>query len=122
MLRLLAASILLASLSWLPSCDGGSGGGGPAPADAAVTCCPIEQPTCDCFSIGGSPDTTGFDECASICDADPSGWELQKDSNGCPIWVGSEGSCLEPWVDAGVDAGAVDAAPELDGAGPADAS
>jgi len=93
-----------------------------ADIDALSACCEIEEPTCDCFHIGGTrnpnEDVPAF-QCTAICDAEPDGWVQDVDENGCPIlrWVGGTGSCI-PMIDAGDDASA-DAGGE-DGA-PADA-
>lgn len=70
-----------------------------------AVCCPLEVPTCDCFSTGGSRDLSEespFRQCAGLCDAEPDGWEEYTDSNGCPAlrWVGGTGSCFN-FVDAG---------------------
>ncbi len=75
-----------------------------APLPDGSMCCPLEEPTCDCFYTGGSPGEQGY--CSAICDAEPDGWVSDVDENGCPVlrWVGGTGSCL-PWPDAGVDAG-----------------
>jgi len=97
-------SIVVLALLLVPAACGGGGG---AP-DASSICCPIEEPTCDCFQIGG---TRQGGDCAAICDAEPDGWIESVDENGCPIleWVGGTGSCF--WLpDAGVDAGDPDAA------------
>lgn len=87
-----------------------------ASIDAASLCCEIEEPTCDCFQIGGTRDLTeevpAF-QCTAICDAEPDGWVDDVDENGCPIlrWVGGTGSCL-PFADASVtDAATADGGP-----------
>lgn len=76
-------------------------------------CCPIaENPTCDCFAIGGARDNRG--ECLSICDFHPGNAELVVDpASGCRVWreVQNGYSCFPPWdADAAVpDAQPVDA-------------
>jgi hypothetical protein len=66
-------------------------------------CCPIGQPSCNCFPVGGSR-RSGL--CTSICDAPPTGWRRTNDQNGCPVLVQDQptGSCLQPPHDAGMDA------------------
>ncbi len=105
---LLGASVALA----LAACNGTSSPSADAATDAIavgdgpIICCPLETPSCNCFHIGGSPDTAG--ECASICDAEPDGWVQEFDESGCPVLraVGGTGSCLElPDAGAAPDSG-----------------
>lgn len=82
----------------------GNDGSGPIDArigrDAPAECCPLEEPSCDCFYTGGSVENG----CSAICDARPDGWMQRVDENGCPEWVGGNDSCLESpdasWPDA----------------------
>ena len=65
-------------------------------------CCPIDEPTCDCFHVGG----LRANGCPAICDLSPSAVELQTDVYGCPVWVEVHSvSCFPEWdIDASVDA------------------
>ena len=78
-------------------------------------CCPIEQPSCGCFSPGGSRQG-GI--CSRLCDAPPVNWRRTTDESGCPVLVQDPpgGSCLSPPPrDAATDGG--DAAADGQGGG-----
>ena len=66
-----------------------------APFAENVFCCPIEEPSCNCFATGGTSP-----ECNNVCDAAPSG-VLEQDDNGCYFYEPSDESCLTAQPDAG---------------------
>ncbi len=77
----------------------------------AIKCCPMETPTCDCFSVGGRSSPNGT--CGGgVCDAAPVGWVKGVDKYGCPVWTStSSESCIGGDHDAGpTDAGTTDGA------------
>jgi hypothetical protein len=62
-----------------------------------VTCCvPSAEPSCDCYSVGGTRSAEGT--CGGICDSGGP-YELRTDANGCEYWVAAEEvACM---IDAG---------------------
>lgn len=98
--------LLVALVCCIPGC-----GSSVSPDAAPIACCPRETPTCDCFQVGGPPRADGT--CVAICDLHPGNTELVEDeATGCEMWreVNNGYSCF-PAIDAGVDAGVLDAAP-----------
>lgn len=61
--------------------------------DAAVVCCPMEEPGCSCFFTGRRDPMTGA--CMPrICDVAPVGNTREVAADGCPYWRTTSQSCL----------------------------
>jgi hypothetical protein len=75
------------------------------PAEGGGFCCPIDEPTCNCFRNGGWVPVDDLYECPRICDMAPPA-TITLDEHGCEVFWGPN-SCLAP-----PDAGPADAAPD----------
>lgn len=94
------------------SVDGSTPVDGP---DGAVgVCCPLETPSCNCFSTGGW--APNLESCGGICDLGPTDYEIDEDAYGCEQYrfVGSPRGCCGCPPDGGLfvpDASVSDATP-----------
>jgi hypothetical protein len=111
-MRTALRALVLISLGGLaPACSDGGGATSPDDASAHVDgadagasglsaapdgggfCCPIEQPTCNCFRAGGWTASDDLRGCRSVCDMAPPA-QYRIDDHGCQqMW--SSHSCLE---------------------------
>jgi hypothetical protein len=104
MTRLVLAFVACLTIT---ACDE-HGSGGPPPDGGHETgltaapgggfCCPIDQPTCNCFRNGGWI-AHQTDTCGSVCDLAPTNATREPDDHGCEVLTGPN-SCLD--FDAGV--------------------
>jgi len=103
-LRAILAASVFAVLAPLAACDAGSG----------VACCPIDEPSCNCTDMGGTPAADGTCR-PGLCDAPPPMFKRYIDENGCPALktVPYDGVDCNAAPDAGSDAGQ-DAQPDAD--------
>jgi hypothetical protein len=63
----------------------------PPMPDVAVVCCPIEMPSCECFSTGQRDPGSG--RCIRVCDAAPPATRAVA-ADGCPYLALTSASCL----------------------------
>jgi hypothetical protein len=75
-------------------------------AAAKVECCPIDEPSCNCTDMGGTPAADGTCR-PGLCDAPPPMFKRYIDENGCPALktVPYDGVDCNAPRDAGYDAG-----------------